>query len=63
MGILRSAIERSKTLIIIEIVVKTEGQSLVNPSVYFNPMANAISNIPARKSIIHTMFPPLVLAN
>ena len=39
-------------LMIIVAIVKTDAIGFVNPSEYFNPIAQAISNNPAIKSII-----------
>ena len=36
--------------------VAADGQTLVKPSVYFNPIAHPASRIPAKKRVIHTPF-------
>ncbi|SHG48983.1 hypothetical protein SAMN05443144_13019 [Fodinibius roseus] len=44
------------TLRIMETPVKTDGQNFVNPSVYFKPTAQPISNNPATNKYIQDMF-------
>lgn len=43
------------TLIIMEMPVKRDGQNFVNPSVYFKPTAQPISNKPAMNKYIQDM--------
>jgi hypothetical protein len=47
MGIVFMAVDNNQKLRAIAKTVKSDGISLVNPSVYFNPIAHAHSNKPA----------------
>jgi hypothetical protein len=55
MGRVFTAIARSHTLIIIAKTVSRLGHGRVKPCVYFNPMAQPVSKIPAKIRTIHSI--------